>query len=138
MLNVFFFFFFFFFVFFFQVDENFEGSEFCLQLCSGKAISKDSSNVSFHQAYVGPNTSHLVKHLRSGTVYSFRVNCRPDSESDWCIWSVPRQAVTNLPHYREFLVKLILILQTPRRQHYKKKIVFLFCFFIFFFLRERK
>ena len=92
----------------FQVDENFEGGEFCLQFCSGRVISNESSNVSFHQAYMGPNTSHLVKHLRAATVYSFRVCSRPDSESDWCIWSVPRQAVTNIPHYREFFIELII------------------------------
>ena len=89
----------------FQVDENFEGGEFCLQFCSGRVISNETSNVSFHQAYMGPNTSHLVKHLRAATVYSFRVCSRPDSESDWCIWSVPRQAVTNIPHYREFFIE---------------------------------
>lgn len=83
-----------------EVDESYESSEFCLQYCYGKVCSNESSKASFHHAYTGPNTSHLVKHLRMGTVYSFRVSSRPDPESDWCMWSVPRQAFTNLPHYQ--------------------------------------
>ena len=84
-----------------QVDDSYESSEFCLQFCYGKVCSDESSTVSFHQAYTGPNTSHLVKHLRVGAVYSFRVCSRSDPDSNWCIWSVPRQAATNLQHYRE-------------------------------------
>ncbi|XP_061180926.1 cytokine receptor-like factor 3 [Saccostrea echinata] len=83
-----------------EVDEEVEAGEFCLQYCYGRVQSNEDKNVTFHTAYTGPNTSCKVRHLRTSTPYSFRVRSRPEGEEKWSIWSVPRTAVTTIPHYQ--------------------------------------
>lgn len=74
-------------------------SEFCLQYSYGVIKSNDDSKATFHTAYTGPDTIHTVKHLRISTPYSFRVSCKGEGETMWGIWTVPKQAVTTIPHY---------------------------------------
>lgn len=74
-------------------------SEFCLQYSYGVIKSNDDSKATFHTAYTGPDTIHTVKHLRINTPYSFRVSCKGEGETMWGIWTVPKQAVTTIPHY---------------------------------------
>ncbi|KAK3575847.1 hypothetical protein CHS0354_008029 [Potamilus streckersoni] len=81
-----------------EVTEEAEITQFCLQYCYGSV--KHMTDVTFHTAYVGPHNSCLVKHLRTNTSYTLRVRGRSDADSDWSPWSVPRVAMTTIPHYK--------------------------------------
>ncbi|XP_048758482.2 cytokine receptor-like factor 3 isoform X3 [Ostrea edulis] len=83
-----------------EVDEEVEAGEFCVQYCYGRVQSNEDKNITFHTAYTGPNTSCTIRHLRTNTPYSFRVRSRPEGEEKWSVWSVPRTAITTIPHYQ--------------------------------------
>lgn len=81
-----------------ELDEDTEATEFRLQYCYGQVTAWNAGKTSFHTAYTGPNTSHLVRRLRTNVPYSFRVSCRVGDH--WSIWSVPQIAVTHITHYQ--------------------------------------
>ncbi|XP_071129117.1 cytokine receptor-like factor 3 [Mytilus edulis] len=81
-----------------EIDEEIEPGDFCLEFTSG-SIKFDSKSVTFHSSYKGPATSHTVRHLRTNMPYSFRVRCRCENSNKWSAWSVPRVAMTTIPHY---------------------------------------
>ncbi|XP_071443717.1 cytokine receptor-like factor 3 isoform X2 [Hetaerina americana] len=53
----------------------------------------------FHDMYRGPETEHLVRDLKPGEQYTFRVCCRVEGDTEWSAWSLPRVAVTNQNHF---------------------------------------
>nr|CAD7433156.1 unnamed protein product [Timema monikensis] len=69
---------------------------FRLQLAYGDVRGQDHLQLSnYHDAYVGPEGQHLVRDLRPGVPYTFRVCCRVEGSSDWSAWSLPRVALTH-------------------------------------------
>nr|CAD7412119.1 unnamed protein product [Timema cristinae] len=57
---------------------------FRLQLAYGDVRGQDHLQLSnYHDAYVGPEGQHLVRDLRPGVPYTFRVCCRVEGSSDW-------------------------------------------------------
>lgn len=65
-------------------------------------------NTNFHDVYEGPDTQYLVRDLRPNNLYTFRVCCLVEGESDWSAWSLPRVGSSNItpfcwtednPHY---------------------------------------
>ncbi|KAK6168986.1 hypothetical protein SNE40_020124 [Patella caerulea] len=83
-----------------EIEEEGDLTEFCLQYSSGNIKSNTDSKATFHTAYVGPNTGHIVKHLRPNKQYSFRVRGRQDGSHEWSVWSVPYTAITTIPHHQ--------------------------------------
>ncbi|XP_045214073.2 cytokine receptor-like factor 3 [Mercenaria mercenaria] len=81
-----------------EVDEDTEANEFRLQYCNGQTTAWDAEKCTFHSVYTGPNTSYLVRRLRTNKQYSFRVSCR--IEDHWSIWGIPRVAKTLITHYQ--------------------------------------
>nr|CAD7265526.1 unnamed protein product [Timema shepardi] len=68
---------------------------FRLQLAYGDVRGQDHLQLSnYHDAYIGPEGQHLVRDLRPGVPYTFRVCCRVEGSSDWSAWSLPRVALT--------------------------------------------
>ncbi|XP_046405509.1 cytokine receptor-like factor 3 isoform X2 [Ischnura elegans] len=53
----------------------------------------------FHDMYRGPETEHLVRDLKPGEQYTFRVCCRVEGDTEWSAWSLPRVAATNQDHF---------------------------------------
>ncbi|XP_069692262.1 cytokine receptor-like factor 3 [Periplaneta americana] len=49
----------------------------------------------FHDVYFGPECQHLVRDLRPGVPYTFRVCCRVEGDTEWSAWSLPRVATTS-------------------------------------------
>jgi len=49
----------------------------------------------FHDVYFGTEYQHLVRDLRPGVPYTFRVCCRVEGDMEWSAWSLPRVAKTN-------------------------------------------
>nr|CAD7461463.1 unnamed protein product [Timema tahoe] len=69
---------------------------FRLQLAYGDVRGQDHLQLSnYHDTYVGPEGQHLVRDLRPGVPYTFRVCCRVEGSSDWSAWSLPRVALTH-------------------------------------------
>lgn len=73
---------------------------FRLQLASGSHPSPrpQHSTAIYRDVYEGGETSCVIRDLRAGTLYTLRVTVR-DSHGDWCAWSLPRVALSNLPHF---------------------------------------
>ena len=93
-------------------------SEFRLQYCYGsvKQVSLSSEgddnesddSKTFQDAYQGPLTSVVVRHLRPSASYTFRVCGRAEGAHAWSPWSVPCVAMTSIPPYGECWVSGIL------------------------------
>ena len=81
-----------------EVDEEIEAGDFCLEFSNGN-VTFNSTSATFHKAYRGPDKHHTVRHLRTNMPYSFRVRCRCENSNKWSSWSVPRVAMTTIPHY---------------------------------------
>lgn len=82
-----------------EVDEEIEAGDFCLEFSNGSVTFNTTTAATFHQAYKGPEKHHTVRHLRTNMPYSFRVRCRCENSNKWSAWSVPRVAMTTIPHY---------------------------------------
>ncbi|KAH3863853.1 cytokine receptor-like factor 3 [Dreissena polymorpha] len=80
-------------------EEDLEVSEYQLQYCYGAVNAIEADKATFHSAYMGPQSSFLVRKLRANTPYSFRVCCRVEGETYASVWSVPRVAATSITHY---------------------------------------
>ncbi|XP_059174464.1 cytokine receptor-like factor 3 [Physella acuta] len=83
-----------------EADEDVEINEFWLQYAMGSYKDTNEPNAVFHTAYTGSSTSHLVKHLRTQTPYTFRVCGRGEASTPWSAWSVPKIAATTILHYQ--------------------------------------
>ncbi|KAK7863037.1 hypothetical protein R5R35_010779 [Gryllus longicercus] len=71
-------------------------SSFRLQMAYGDMASRNSLLESnFHDVYQGPETQHLVRDLRQGEPYTFRVCCRVEGDTEWSAWSLPHVASSN-------------------------------------------
>ena len=53
----------------------------------------------FVEAYQGPNTCHVVRHLEPTVTYTFRVCGRAEGASIWSPWSVTQEGSTGMLHY---------------------------------------
>ncbi|KAJ8318373.1 hypothetical protein KUTeg_003464 [Tegillarca granosa] len=82
-----------------EVDDDIEVCDFRLQFCSG-SVNSNQTKCIFHNAYTGPLTSYRLTQLRTNAPYSFRVCHRSDSCGEWSTWSIPRVAMTTIPHYQ--------------------------------------
>lgn len=56
----------------------------------------------FHDVYFGSECQHLVRDLRPGVPYTFRVCCRVEGDTEWSAWSLPRVATTNYDPFGKF------------------------------------
>lgn len=56
----------------------------------------------FHDVYFGTEYQHLVRDLRPGVPYTFRVCCRVEGDMEWSAWSLPRVAKTNYDPFCKF------------------------------------
>lgn len=81
-----------------EVDDEVEAGDFCLEFSTGN-IKFDNKAATFHNVYKGAGTSYTIRHLRTNMPYSFRVRCRCENTHRWSAWSVPRVAMTTIPHY---------------------------------------
>ncbi|KAJ9580193.1 hypothetical protein L9F63_004136, partial [Diploptera punctata] len=50
----------------------------------------------FHDVFCGLECQYLVRDLRPGVPYTFRVCCRVEGDPQWSAWSLPRVASTSL------------------------------------------
>lgn len=73
---------------------------FRLQYCVGTISGfGDHDEIEFVDAYEGPATGHVVRHLQPRIRYSFRVAGRTRDARLWSPWSVPQTALTTLRHH---------------------------------------
>jgi hypothetical protein len=56
----------------------------------------------FHDVYFGPECQYLVRDLRPGVPYTFRVCCRVEGDTEWSAWSLPCVATTNYAAFCKF------------------------------------
>ena len=57
----------------------------------------------FHDVFCGLECQYLVRDLRPGIPYTFRVCCRIEGDPEWSAWSLPRVATTNLDPFCELI-----------------------------------
>ena len=64
---------------------------------------EESEDAVFVEAYQGPNTHHVVRHLQPTTTYTFRVCGRAEGASIWSPWSVTQEGTTTMLHYGQLI-----------------------------------
>ncbi|PSN57173.1 Cytokine receptor-like factor 3 [Blattella germanica] len=67
----------------------------CLLMAYDDVRGQSLLESNFHDVYQGPECQFLVRDLRQGVPYTFRVSCRVEG-GDWGAWSLPRVAATCL------------------------------------------
>ncbi|XP_067005083.1 cytokine receptor-like factor 3 [Anabrus simplex] len=71
-------------------------SSFRLQMAYGDVRGQcQAMEPNFHDVYVGPENQHLIRDLRPGVPYTFRVCCRIEGDTEWNAWSLPKVATTH-------------------------------------------